>query len=122
MRSQNTNTGEFVLIPRPKKRRTEITNDLFFSESTNSSTTNTPSLHSLASKWWAEEAQEGSIVRNDENVKRIMRSAGWGFDEAVIDADDEGKVIQKEGTLLTNAKKAVEILKQGGVKSDHWVL
>ena len=51
-----------------------------------------------------------------------MRSAGWGFDEAVIDADDEGKVIQKEGTLLTNAKKAVEILKQGGVKSDHWVL
>ena len=76
----------------------------------------------MASKWWAEEAQEGSIVRNDENVKRIMRSAGWGFDEAVIDADDEGKVIQKEGTLLTNAKKAVEILKQGGVKSDHWVL
>jgi len=83
------------------------------------STTITPSLHSLATKWWAEEAHEGSVIRNDENIQRIMRAAGWGFDEAVVDA--EGKVIQKEGTLLTNAKKAVEMLKQGGSKSDHWV-
>ena len=58
-------------------------------------------------------------MRNDENIQKIMRSAGWSFDEAVV--DDEGKVIQKEGTLLTNAKRAVEMLKQGGVKSDHWV-
>ena len=50
-----------------------------------------------------------------------MRSAGWSFDEAVVDA--EGKVTQPEGALLTNAKKAVEVLKaQGGVKSEHWVL
>jgi hypothetical protein len=49
-----------------------------------------------------------------------MRSAGWSFDEAAI--DDEGKEIQKEGILLTNAKKAVEMLKQGGVKSEHWIL
>jgi hypothetical protein len=49
-----------------------------------------------------------------------MRSAGWSFDQAVV--DDEGKVTQKEGTLLTNAKRAVEMLKQGGVKSEHWVL
>ena len=48
-----------------------------------------------------------------------MRSAGWSFDEAVVDA--EGEVTRKEGTLLTNAKKAVEMLKQGGAKSDHWV-
>jgi hypothetical protein len=59
-------------------------------------------------------------VRNDENIKKIMRSGGWSFDEAVIDA--EGKVVQKEGTLLTSARKAVEVLKQGGVKSEHWVL
>jgi len=94
MRSQNSNTGS-------------------------GSSTTTPSLHSIASKWWAEEAQEGSIIRNDENVKNIMRSAGWSFDEAVVDAD--GKVIQTEGGLLTNAKKAVGMLKQGGAKSDHWV-
>jgi hypothetical protein len=75
----------------------------------------------LSTKWWAEEAQEGSIVRNDDNIKKVMRSAGWSFDEAVVDPV-EGKVTQKEGTLLTNAKKAVEILKQGGAKSDHWVL
>ena len=91
-------------------------NNIRFSDTTS----NTPSLHSLATQWWAEEAREGSIVRNDENIQKIMRSAGWSFDEAVVDA--EGKVIQKEGTLLTNAKKAVEMLKQGGVKSEHWVL
>jgi len=80
----------------------------------------TPSLHSLASQWWAQEAHEGSIVLNDENVRNIMRSSGWSFDEAVI---DEGKVTRPEGPLLTNAKKAVEMLKeQGGVKSEHWVL
>jgi len=90
------------------------------SQNTNTEST-TPSLHSLSTKWWAEEAQEGAIVRNDDNIKKIMRSAGWSFDEAVIDPV-EGKVTQKEGTLLTNAKKAVEILKQGGAKSDHWVL
>ena len=63
MLSQNSNTGEFVLIPPPKKRN----NKRIFSESTVSSST-TPSLHSLVSKLLAEEAQEGSIVRNDENV------------------------------------------------------
>lgn len=103
----------------PPKKTVQKTLHTIFSESTASSTTTTPSLHSLASKWWAEEAHEGSIVRNDENVQKIMKSAGWSFDEAVVDA--EGKVIQNEGTLLTNAKKAVEILKQGGVKSEHWV-
>ena len=46
-----------------------------------------------------------------------MRSAGWTFDEAV---DAEGKVTQLEGALLTNAEKAVGMLKtQGGVKSEH---
>lgn len=78
-----------------------------------------PSLHSLATQWWAEEAREGSIVRNDENVRKIMKSAGWSFDEAVSDV--EGKTKQEEGALLTNAKKAVESLKvQGGVRSEHW--
>ena len=50
-----------------------------------------------------------------------MRSARWGFDEAVVDA--KSKVTQPEGALLSNAKKAVEVLKaQGGAKSEHWVL
>ena len=49
-----------------------------------------------------------------------MKTAGWGFDQAVV--DDEGKVVEKEGSLLTNAKRAVEMLKQGGTKSDHWVV
>ena len=49
-----------------------------------------------------------------------MRSAGWSFDEAVVDA--EGKETQKEGTLLTNAKKAVEMMKLGGTKSEHWIV
>ena len=120
MRSQkNTpNTGEFFIPPFKKKKSPKKTT-FDFPESTDSSTS-TPSLHSLASKWWAEEAHEGSIVRNDENIKKIMRSAGWSFDETVIDA--EGKEIQKEGALLINAKKAVEMLKQGGVKSEHWVV
>jgi len=39
------------------------------SESTDSTNT-TPSLHSIATKWWAEEAKEGSIVRNDENIQK----------------------------------------------------
>jgi hypothetical protein len=91
-------------------------------ESSNTTTeSTTPSLHSLTSQWWAEEAHEGSIVRKDENLRNVMRSTGWSFDEAIVDA--EGKVTKPEGVLLTNAKKAVEILKeQGGVKSEHWVL
>ena len=122
MRSQNTNSGEFfrkeVYI---KKNLRKITCNFSESETASTTTTTTtPSLHSLATKWWAEEAHEGSVVRNDENIRNIMRSAGWGFDEAIL--DDEGKVTQKEGTLLTNAKRAVEMLKQGGAKSEHWVL
>ena len=31
-------------------------------------------------------------------------------------------IIQKEGILLTIAEKAVEILKQGGVKSDRVII
>jgi hypothetical protein len=116
MRSQkNTSTGEH---PNQPRKLNFFNSKLAISEST--TTTTTPSLHSLASQWWAEEAHEGSIVRNDENVRNIMRSAGWSFDEAVVDA--EGKVTQPEGALLTNAKNAVEMLKaQGGVKSEHWV-
>jgi len=87
------------------------------SSSTTQSTTPSSSLHSIATQWWAEEAREGSIIRNDENVKKIMRSAGLSFDEAVA----EETIKQEEGGLLTNAKKAVEMLKeQGGGKSEHW--
>lgn len=118
MRSQNTDqTGESSNQPPKKGIKTLFKHD--FSESTDTATP--PSLHSLTSQWWAQEAHEGFIVRNDENVRDIMRSAGLSFDEAVV--DDEGKVTQQEGVLLTNVKKAVEILKeQGGVKSEHWVV
>ena len=119
MRSQNTtNTGKKFpyLSFRQKKKITHFSE----SESTTTTTSNTPSLHSLATKWWSQESQEGSIVRSDETVRKIMKTAGWGFDQAVV--DDEGKVVEKEGSLLTNAKRAVEMLKQGGTKSDHWVV
>lgn len=88
-------------------------------------TASTPSLHSLSTQWWAEEANEGSIIRNDANVRNIMRSAGLSFDEAVIEPatanGEERKIKQEEGGLLTSAKKAVEMLKeQGGGRSEHW--
>lgn len=114
MRSQNNGESSPT---KQKKKNQEI---IFLNPISESTTASTSSPHSRATQWWAEEAREGSIVRNDENVRKIMRSAGWSFDEAVIEA--EGKKNQEEGTLLTNAKKAVEKLKeQGGVKSDHWV-
>ena len=115
MRSQNTtNTGKSFSPTFFKKFNTP------FAESESTTTPSTPSLHSLATKWWSQESQEGSIVRSDETVRKIMKTAGWGFDQAVL--DDEGKVVEKEGSLLTNAKRAVEMLKQGGTKSDHWVV
>ena len=46
-----------------------------------------------------------------------MRSTGWSFDESVIDAEGN---IKQEGPLLTNAKKAVQMMKEQGVKSEHW--
>jgi hypothetical protein len=47
-----------------------------------------------------------------------MTSTGWSFDEAVVDT--EGK-IRPEGPLLTNAKKAVQMMKEQGVKTERWV-
>ncbi|KAF9566536.1 hypothetical protein CPC08DRAFT_682401 [Agrocybe pediades] len=76
-------------------------------------------LHAQASEWWREEAREGSIVRSDEDVRKVLKASGLSMDEEVKDGD---AVVQPEGQLLTSAKMAVSMLQeQGAPPSEHWI-
>lgn len=78
-----------------------------------------PSLLARASQWWAQEAREGSIIRNDENVRRVLKNAGLGLDDAIKEGDE---IIQPDGQLLASARKAVAVLKEQGARpSEHWI-
>jgi hypothetical protein len=80
-----------------------------------------PSLHTLASRWWATEAQEGQIVRTDPNVTSVLKSVGLGLDDEHKNPTT-GEVVHPEGQLKTSARMAVEFLKEhGGKPSPHWV-
>ena len=80
-----------------------------------------PSLHTLASRWWATEALEGQIVRTDPGVTSVLKSVGLGLDEEQKNPTT-GEVVQPEGQLKNSARMAVEFLKeQGGKPSPHWV-
>jgi hypothetical protein len=80
-----------------------------------------PSLHTLASRWWATEAQEGQIVRTDPNVTSVLKSVGLGLDDEQKNPTT-GEVVHPEGQLKTSARMAVEFLKEhGGKPSPHWV-
>ncbi|KAF8191147.1 hypothetical protein BJ912DRAFT_1058397 [Pholiota molesta] len=37
-----------------------------------------PSVHARATKWWAEEAREGQILRDDADLTKILKAAGLG--------------------------------------------
>jgi len=77
-----------------------------------------PSPLARASQWWAQEAREGTIIRNDENVRRVLKNAGLGLDDAVKEGDE---IVQQEGQLLASARKAVAVLKEQGARpSEHW--
>lgn len=79
-----------------------------------------PSLHARASEWWREESREGSVVRNDANVRHVLKASGLSLDEEV--KAEDGSVTQPEGPLLNSAKIAANMLKeQGGPPSEHWV-
>jgi hypothetical protein len=80
-----------------------------------------PSLHTLASRWWATEAFEGHVVRTDPGVATVLKSVGLGLDAELKDPTT-GEVVQPEGQLKASATKAVDFLKdQGGKPSAHWV-
>ncbi|KAH9477466.1 hypothetical protein JR316_0009681 [Psilocybe cubensis] len=82
----------------------------------------TPSqhLHARASEWWREERREGDIVRNDANVRHVLKASGLSLDDEV--KAEDGSVVQPEGPLLNSAKIAANMLKeQGAPPSEFWV-
>ncbi|KIM42207.1 hypothetical protein M413DRAFT_129174 [Hebeloma cylindrosporum] len=83
--------------------------------------TSSPSLHTLASTWWATEAHEGHIVRTDPTVTSVLKSVGLSLDDEQKDPTT-GDILLPEGQLKTSARMAVEFLKeQGGKPSPYWV-
>ena len=76
------------------------------------------SLASKANQWWAEEAREGQIARDDEEVQKVLKATGLGLDKEIKTGDE---VVQPEGPLLVSARMAVSFLKEQGAKpSQHW--
>lgn len=74
--------------------------------------------HERATEWWAEEAREGRVLREDEGVRQILKGAGLSVEPEVRDGET---VVQPEGQLLLSAKMAVKFLKeQGAVPSGLW--
>jgi len=85
--------------------------------------TRNPKLRAAAENYWTAERQEGEWVRNDEDVQRIARSMGLGFDEASKeDTDDQLSSTSSDGPLLKNAKTAVQNLLAGFLPSSFWGL
>jgi hypothetical protein len=77
-----------------------------------------PSVHARATKWWAEEAREGQILRDDADLRKILKAAGLGVDPEVKEGD---AVVEPEGPLLVSAKMAVAFLQEQGAKpSEMW--
>lgn len=76
-----------------------------------------PSYFARASKWWAEEAREGYVIRNDPHLRDLLKRNGLSLDEA--SQEDDNQV--PEGQLLTSARVAVRMLKEQGARpSEHW--
>lgn len=76
------------------------------------------SVHARATKWWAGEAREGQILREDADVKKILKAAGLGVDPEVKEGE---VVVEPEGQLLVSAKMAVAFLQEQGAKpSEMW--
>ncbi|KAF9069448.1 hypothetical protein BDP27DRAFT_1293750 [Rhodocollybia butyracea] len=82
-----------------------------------------PELRAAAEDYWAAERQEGEWVREDEDVRRIAKSVGMGFDEASKeDVDDSSSPALADGPLLQNAKTAAQKLLDGYRPSSYWAI
>ncbi|KDQ59991.1 hypothetical protein JAAARDRAFT_32355 [Jaapia argillacea MUCL 33604] len=74
-----------------------------------------PEFRDRKEAFWETQRQEGTWGREDENVRRIADRLGLGYDERGVDGEGEGvgTSTSGEGRLRTNARVAVEGLKNG---------
>ncbi|KAF9486276.1 hypothetical protein BDN70DRAFT_870372 [Pholiota conissans] len=76
------------------------------------------SVHARATRWWAEEAREGEILRTDEDMRKILEAVGLSTEPEVKEGD---VVVQPEGKLAESARMMVNFLQeQGSVPSEMW--
>ena len=89
--------------------------------STNAASTDgsSPAPHERASRWWATEAHEGRTLREDSDMRAVLKAAGLGIEPEMKEDD---AVVRAEGQLLSSAKTAVKFLQeQGSVPSGLWM-
>ena len=67
-------------------------------------------LREAAGDWWEQERKEGKWGREDADVQRVAERLGFGYGNGSR-TENDGEGIIGEGKLKSNAKMAVDALK-----------